>query len=525
MLTRLKNLSSGTYKAMFGFYEKADASMRHSKLYTYYHNTKAWIANKYDNFNDFYTNQLKPYVITQAKKMLGDPNQEVVNLLDEQKKINTKLLYKPFRILGNIALYKPDSEKELKIFLKTADQQKDARCAYLPFTIFGNGHSLLSETGPQGLKHHNQLAKYLIQNQQKLLNHALKLLHDSVNENKQISHSDISNIIRKTLASTVFGIDSISNKDMAHIDYTGKWALHNSSSIAHITQFDSSKYVAKTEFIEVSKKILKTQIHKLQLFFSQYPESKGHSNLITDKIIELVQRKDPTLKDDKLIKHLNKFTADDIQNYLNHSEVSGLLTVLFGSEFLSKAILNGIDYLRCFPKLEDEIKQHNPITNDDQIDWVSLQSMPLLNVFYKAILQTLDKPNIIPRYFAQETKLEGLSIPKNTTVYVNLQQVNQSYGAKECHYEEYNAYMSNFMKQAEIRFSTPKDSKNTSSFFVPFSTGPRQCPGNRLSETLFKMTMVFLVNSYELKLVHGGNEITYTCTPKSPFLDMRDLKL
>jgi hypothetical protein len=428
---------------------------------------------------------LEPYVINKMQIIFGNPDFELSKLIFqstcEGKDVSgvrkNTFYFKRLGVLGNLAVYAPNTEKELKDFFIVADKQKNSRKGYLPFSIFGRGDSLLTSTGHRGMKLHNQVAHYLIPNQQKFIDHAIKLLSEVIKKQESVSKREIVRVVRQTLLSMVLGIDDELNyADMCVIDNAAKVVLTHSGPSAFFYQFHSSLACPQKEFLEFSKKILKAQVKKTTEFFADYPKNANKPNLITDKIIELVKRKNPTLNKDALKIELQKLKHECIQCYMNSFEVSGLLSIIFGAEFLSNLIMHGFNIEENFPAIANELDASIVMNEDGSLDHDKLaaRDMPLLDSYFNKMLYRVEGPNLLPRHFDQEVKLESVTIPKNTMVFINLGLIKKS-------------------REVDVPF-------------LPFSSGPRQCPGNRFSASVAKALWVYVAMNFTATWNWYGDE-------------------
>ncbi|KAL2713485.1 putative cytochrome P450 305a1 isoform X1 [Vespula squamosa] len=100
-------------------------------------------------------------------------------------------------------------------------------------------------------------------------------------------------------------------------------------------------------------------------------------------------------------------------------------------------------------------------------------------------------PIIGPRRVFQDTTLEGYSIPKNTTVLINLYSVNMDADLYPNPHE--------FKPERFLKSDAHQPDKN----LVLFGKGNRRCPGENLAKSALFLLFVGIIQKYALLPVPG----------------------
>ncbi len=172
-----------------------------------------------------------------------------------------------------------------------------------------------------------------------------------------------------------------------------------------------------------------------------------------------------------------------VQVILGVSNIAKLLTDMIRSLFKEEYVFGH----RFLSDIQDEINHiGHPIT---QADLCNKDLMPNLHAAYLEALR-LNSP-LIARYTSNELKLtEKLTIPASSYIVYTLNLGRELFGG-EYLYTEYAP--ARFIDKETKKLNN--DAKHALEMFHPFGVGPRQCPGQHVTEVFCKSYIVGMVQN------------------------------
>ncbi|XP_037539267.1 cytochrome P450 2F2-like [Nematolebias whitei] len=158
---------------------------------------------------------------------------------------------------------------------------------------------------------------------------------------------------------------------------------------------------------------------------------------------------------------------------------------LAGTDTVSSTLLTGFLYLTNYPHIQDRCQEEidRVLEGKDRVTFEDRHNMP----YVQAVIHEIQRvANIVPlstfHCTTKDTELMGYSIPRNTIIIQNLTSVLKEEGQWKFP-QEFDP--ENFLNE-QGEFVKPEA-------FLPFSAGPRMCPGEGLARMeLFLMTVTLL---------------------------------
>lgn len=166
-------------------------------------------------------------------------------------------------------------------------------------------------------------------------------------------------------------------------------------------------------------------------------------------------------------------------------------TFLFeGHDTTASALCWAIYCLAKYPdeqrKVYDEAKS---ILNDKKdVEWEDLSGFKYLQLFIKEVMRYYTTVPILNRTLTKDTELDGVIIPKNSTVDIGIHLLN--------HHPDVWTDPDNF-KPERLMYT---DEEIDPFRYVPFSAGPRNCIGQNFAMNEMKVMIAKLVNRFSITL-------------------------
>ncbi|KAM3607885.1 uncharacterized protein V6R79_015713 [Siganus canaliculatus] len=229
------------------------------------------------------------------------------------------------------------------------------------------------------------------------------------------------------------------------------------------------------------------------------------------------------------ISHLNRFLAehkktrvpgqprDFVDSYLDELDKRGndgssfseeelirsaLDLYMAGTDTTSNTLLTAFLYLMTHPHIQERCQQEIDavLEGKDQACYDDRNNMPyMLAVIHEVQRVANTLPLSVFHSTTQDTELMGYSIPKGTIIIPNLSSLLTEEGQwKSPH--EFNP--ENFLND-QGQFVKPEA-------FMPFSAGPRVCPGEGLARMELFLIMVTLLRKYKFTWPEDAGEPDYT---------------
>uniref|UniRef100_A0A8D8YJY1 Cytochrome P450 4V2 n=1 Tax=Cacopsylla melanoneura TaxID=428564 RepID=A0A8D8YJY1_9HEMI len=182
------------------------------------------------------------------------------------------------------------------------------------------------------------------------------------------------------------------------------------------------------------------------------------------------------------------------QNVLNHDElVSELITIIFAGMDTTKVANNVILILLALhPKIQQEVYDEIQAVmgTDPSIapTYDQLQELHLLTRVIKESLRLFPSGPIVGRQAAEEIQIDGYTIPKGAAIWVTI----------FCGPHRDPRYWSNPDRFDPDRFLPSETKGRNPNAYMPFSTGPRNCIGQKYAMLQIKTMISTILRRYRI---------------------------
>ncbi|XP_029008899.1 cytochrome P450 2J6-like [Betta splendens] len=173
-----------------------------------------------------------------------------------------------------------------------------------------------------------------------------------------------------------------------------------------------------------------------------------------------------------------------------------------GTDTTSNTLLTGFLYLTTYPNIQERCQQEidQVLQGKDLVSFDDRHNMPYMQAVVHEVQRVANTaPLSVFHCTSKDTELMGYSIPKGTMIVPNLTSVLNEEGQWKFPHD-FNP--ENFLSD-QGEFVKPEA-------FMPFSTGPRMCPGEGLARMELFLIMVTLLKKFKFLWPEDAGEPDYT---------------
>ncbi|CAG8460860.1 27722_t:CDS:2 [Racocetra persica] len=231
---------------------------------------------------------------------------------------------------------------------------------------------------------------------------------------------------------------------------------------------------------------------------NQYFHSIKIINNVSEKLV--VEQKNSPVRGNDLLSLLIKSNENlPVDEQLTHNEFIGqvMAILLAGHETTSSALSWVLYFLAKNPDVQDRLRKevldvltdrnHHPTIDE-------IEHLKYLECVFKETLRIIPPVPTLIRCTSKDEIMNGYLVPKNTPLWIPIYATHHDPLIWGDDVEYFNP----------SRWLDPEiKSRITSSNFLPFGAGPKNCLGMKMAHLEFKSILSVLIRNFEFKLVEG----------------------
>lgn len=408
---------------------------------------------------------------------------------------NTKhVIVKHFGLIGsflgiNVAVIRGNlnDKKGFESFLNKIDNMKDSRKPFAELSKSTSGvPAIASISGQKGLELHKEFVRilppmeFVIERVVQCTTDALKAKKNSLEKN-----------MRKE-------IDKL-QQDMGLVMMTeAKNKRYNDLSNQIKTYYSDPRRLFDVSIINLTKRILVNVLLGLEIndtISSLIPRmltqdetiQNDYQEFITTMLDE-IQNNGATYPKAALPKLIQYYKNENRSLVAQDLLINNLVGVLLTADNIGTLLRCGLDIFILNEKLRNTLVQDI----NHQHDLASLmKKQGLKDLFEHSSSMSFFEPRTLPRYVSESIQYDGELIPAGTTLFIQHRSIEDK--------QVNNSDSSNAMFRTVDR--------------AAFSFGHRACPGQKLSEFIFKAVMSVIIEQYASYKLEDSPESTEECSP------------
>ncbi|RIB26340.1 cytochrome P450 [Gigaspora rosea] len=224
------------------------------------------------------------------------------------------------------------------------------------------------------------------------------------------------------------------------------------------------------------------------------------TNEISEKLI--AEQKNSPIQGKDILSFLVKANEKlPVNEQLKHDELIGqVMTLLVGGhDTTSTALSWALYFIAKTPDIQNRLRKELFDVSTDRnhqptID--ELEQLKYLDCILKETLRIIPPVVALGRHPAKNEILDGYVIPKGTPLLIPIYAIHHDPLVWGEDAEDFNP----------SRWINPEiNSKISTSTFIPFSAGPKNCIGMKIAQLEFKAILSTLIRNFEFKVVEGFN--------------------
>ncbi len=388
-----------------------------------------------------------------------------------------EVIVKQFGLVGrlfgiNFASIQPkkDSSQLIKDFLKKVDHLPKSRSTYERFDEMTGYPNLIATSGEKGIDMRKTFHA-ILPSPLYVLERTIKLSRDSISRVKSVNKLEYLKIEPERTEKIVEAI-------LVDVFLGCEFTLEIQRLISHMSMvLLSNPYSPPPGYSSLIKKVKQeyNQFVTQLIKHAVHHQQKANSSALS-KLIHKHQSNTESLINDPALHALMTalITASNVSDIINRVwSVSDLMS----SDAMKNLLL--------------EIKATELFTPEENIhDFnMKLQKVTTLDaVFKECLFQHSFAPSRLPRYISQDIYFNGTRIPAGTTLFFNHRSLEKP--------GEFNP--GRFQSAAATQLNTPD--------LAPFGLGQRKCPGDRITENIFKGVVAVIATQLESTLTDELNQ-------------------
>lgn len=463
--------------------------------------------------------------LDEAWKLLrsqGDVSAITGSMIDRAKQDPNGVSVRYFgRLVGHFAVVVPtlkDNTVFLRNLLQNLDQQEGSR-GFFEFADEITGvKTLVAQTGKDAMIPRHLFHQHVVRSS------SMELFLDVASEmmTKEIAKDEkfidlgktMLFVVRSTLAKVILGIDNFSASLGSVYDKSTEYAKRR----AELTFLSGDKSKAKFA-LKAAQDAYEALVNEIfdknfDVIMQAIESGRKSENLFATEVVNVLKKEKPYTEQQGGLRQQVK----DILR--NHSFIKSFSIALVPADNLANAFTEGLLKLKCLFRarnfdlnvknfLEGLEKELQQLASGklNSCDLMNKEYMPFLHAFYLEVMRTFD-PVLEPliRYSKKGVQAGDVSLPSGTTVTFPLTSWKDDEKAwKDA--TDFNPMRFLILDAQGARLNDIA-ARFGKAIFMPFSSGFRKCPADRLSEEIFKsMLMTFLSNVNIAKSVIGEKAI------------------
>ncbi len=441
-------------------------------------------------------------------------NLDSASLKDEIRQSQSAVVVKDFGVIGGkVYFVKPKDGIELPAFLEQFDKFPQGRSADNIVNFFVGGPFILTRTDTNVI-HYHKLYTQSLSRFDDYVQYIITALKDHLHSTTNLKEL-ITNVVRQALAKGLFNIDQLTPEFAKALESFSQINQEENNSFAQtvlfhligtyylsLLKFKSDFSQARSQYIESATAFIRSQTANILKDFQSYMANETVTNLLSLSVIELLKEQHPLLRDDR--GQLSKFMSENaIQPYLEDAYIRTLPASIFPGDNLITILMCAIMALNENNNLVSELRQEIEEAqlledNDKSIPGKINENKANNGLLHRVYLESLRRESLqknvdelefgslIWRYNEEAIEIDGQIIPKNSMVAL-INSMPRFDSAKWEKPEQFNPQ----------RFFNKTNEQSPASIF---SYGKRKCPGQAISEYIFKTFIAYLVMNFDFSL-------------------------
>ena len=458
-----------------------------------------WYRSYYSKFSNVYVSENFIPLVGDAKKYLEDTKNGKVRYY-HQIEYALKLSKYDLRLFtaGSMTIINVTSARAFKEFLEKIPEFFDRRSlAHKSFGKICPLSMMFSRTSDNWKKRRESFLKEMGIN---FASRFIPIMIDSAEERmstwKQGQKFDMlkemNHITFKVITIILFGKDV--NEQVGTIDYINKEGVIEKLPFAEF-------------FIVICKDLMSTNMNPRDILFpflAQYELVKPHSTTYKNRMeLFRVLREYLKKSDDKEAVY---YRLTELEKYDVDETFFDMLGFLFaGHETSSHAVTSALYFMKKYPdtktKLLEELKPFVKKSSTELKSILTKDKINSLEYLYNIVKETLriDAPanDAIPYQCFKETEILG--VPIKAGQIMNISIVAQHYNPNIWK-EPLKFIPERFDSESEYYMTSKENKARAPMSWIPFSFGPRNCPGQSLALLETKVILIYFLSKLDYKI-------------------------